>query len=117
MEDIIMDNMECIIKKLQNEWDRSGEVKAVIKLSVKELEELRKIIAQSINTKQQEVEDEELSFEKCIDLSHENFIFLRLARKIKFIDEQIKKGNIVEGYSLSLDEEEFAAYKDLSEEK
>ncbi len=55
-----------------------------------------------------------LSFKHCLNISKENFILLRLARKIRKTEEQIKKET--KWICVDLDREEARIYKKMVKE-
>ena len=113
----IFENMEFLMSELHKEWDRSGEVKAVLTLPLKDLDKIKKDITHCIYLRQQNVENEDILFSKCVELSHDNYVLLRLVRKIKEVDETLKDEDRKSEFTLSLDVEEFKVYKELFEKK
>ena len=86
----LIENMEFLMSELHKEWDRSGEVKAVLTFPLKELDKIKKDITHCIFLKQQNVENGEIPFIKCVELSHDNYVLLRLVRKIREVDKALK---------------------------
>lgn len=113
----LIENMEFLMSELHKEWDRSGEVKAVLTFPLKELDKIKKDITHCIFLKQQNVENEEIPFIKCVELSHDNYVLLRLVRKIREVDKALKDKDGKSEFTLSLDVEEFMVYKVLFEKK
>lgn len=101
-------NMEFVIEELHKEWNKSGVVYDVAVLGAKEKTMVEQAIATRVKNQQDIVENEDISFIECIQLTHENFILLRLARKIKVKGQ---KNNGRKKLSVYLDKEEFDLYE------
>ena len=79
----IRKSMEYLIRLLHKEWERSGRTKAEISMNAAEAEAAGMKLAEEITARQAQLEVQGMSFEECMELSRENFILLRLARKVK----------------------------------
>lgn len=109
----IVKNMEFLMKELHKEWDRTGAVKASVVISLDDVEKVKQVLYQEIAQRQAEAEQEDILFCKCIILSHENYILLRLAKKIKSGEEKTNKEGIRCEFVVALDKEERKLYKTL----
>ena len=75
--------------------------------------EIEQRMAKVIQDKQKQLENEELSFKQSMELSKNNFVLLRLIKKIKKAEEKtVKKGLDME-FSVELDKEEYKLFVDI----
>lgn len=100
-------NMEHLLKLLHNEWERSGRTKVQLSLRPEDVEEIGTRIAGEIQERQSQLEMEGMTFEQGMELSKENFILLRLAKKIKKAGD--KAGRSV-SVLVELDKEEYRLF-------
>lgn len=107
-------NMQLMMEQLQHEWERSGCPSKRVTVNVKDLEYIHMIIVDWIQSNGEWLNKDILSFKHCLKISRENFIFLRLARKIKKAEEQIKKET--RWICIDLDREEAKIYKKMVRE-
>lgn len=115
--DIIIEDMEFLVKELHNEWERSGAVKATVIISIEEATEVNQALAARIMKKQRLLENDELPFCESMALSKENFILFRLAKKIKEREENANKNGIHREFAVPLDKEESKLFKTMLESK
>lgn len=111
----IMKNMEYLVKLLHKEWERSGRTKAAVSINMVDMEEVRTRIAGKIRKRQGRLEEEELSFKRCMELSKENFILLRLANKIKKAGDKAKCQENDASFTVEMDKEEYKLFSKLME--
>lgn len=106
----IIKNMEYLIRLLHKEWERSGRttVEAVIKNS--DLPSVSKRTAAAIMEKQVHLETAEMTFKQGMKLSRENFILLRLARKVEKADRRAAKNGDDAEICIELDREEYRLF-------
>lgn len=109
-------DMEFLVKELHKEWDRSGVTKATVTISVEEVDEVNKKILLTI-AKRQEQAEKALDFKECIRLSRENYILLRLARKVKKQEDRCNKLAMDLEFEVEMDKEEFKLFKTMFGEK
>lgn len=109
-------DMEFLVKELHKEWDRMGAVKASVSISIEEVDEVNKVLLLAI-AKRQEQAEKALDFKECIRLSKDNYILLRLARKIKKQEERCNKLAMDLEFEVHLDKEEFKLFKTLFGDK
>lgn len=113
-EDKIDNNMQLMMEQLQHEWERSGCPCKRVTVNVKDLECIHMIIVDQIQNNGEWLNKDILSFKHCLKISKENFILLRLARKIKKTEEQIKKET--KWICIDLNREEARIYKKMVKE-
>ena len=106
-------DMEYLLKLLHREWERSGKTKAAVTVQLMDVPEIEQRMAKVIQDKQKQLENEELSFKQSMELSKNNFVLLRLIKKIKKAEEKtVKKGLDME-FSVELDKEEYKLFVDI----
>ena len=106
-------DMEYLVKLLHREWERSGKTKAAVTVQLMDVPEIEQRMAKVIQDKQKQLENEELSFKQSMELSKNNFVLLRLIKKIKKAEEKtVKKGLDME-FSVELDKEEYKLFVDI----
>ena len=76
-------NMEHLVKLLHKEWERSGRTKAEVSIEITDKKEVGAKLTAEIQERQKQLEMTGMDFKDCMALSRENFVLLRLARKIK----------------------------------
>ena len=76
-------NMEHLVKLLHKEWERSGRTKAEVSIDTADVMTVESRLAEEIQARQGQLEAQEMPFKECMELSKENFVLLRLAKKIK----------------------------------
>ena len=111
----IIKNMEYLIRLLHREWERSGRTKAEVSISTADWEEVRNRLVRKIQKRPRSMEGERLSFKQSMELSRENFILLRLAKKIKRAGDKAKRQEMDASFSVELDKEEYRLFSMLTE--
>lgn len=109
MKETYIQDMEFLIRELHKEWGRSRPERKCVAVSLNEAEVLKKKIATTI-TKQQKIinSDNDIEFKQSIKMSKDNFVMLRIAKKLS---KKMKKGGNV--FILDLDNEEYRKYVSL----
>ena len=79
----IAEDMEHLVKLLHKEWERSGRTKALVTIRLSDAAEVKKRMAKVIAGKQKQLENDELTFRQSMELSKQNFVLLRLVKKVK----------------------------------
>ena len=106
-------NMEHLVDLLHGEWDQSGRTEAVASISLADREAVRSRIAGEIMEsveRQKRLEAADSDFEECMALSKENFVLLRLAKKIReAVDEAVARGHAA-SFSVEMDGEEYGLF-------
>ncbi len=113
----IMKDMEFLMKELHKEWDRTGATKKVVEISFDDVEIVNGTILDRIAGQQKAVENENMTFRKCIKLSKENYVLLRLAGKIREEEHRVYHSGKACVLSVCLDKDEYRFYKQLMKNK
>ena len=108
--------MEFLMSELHKEWDRTGATKASILISLGGVDEVNKTLVATI-MKRQEQADKAIDFKECVRLSKENYILLRLARKIKKEQDRTNKLALGLDFEVALDKEELKLFKGIFKSK
>lgn len=110
----IENNMEFLIRELQKEWDVSKEIKHRVTISAKEADEIR------IGVQQQIVDIGEflngnldIKFQDSMKLCKENYITLRIARKLIAGQNAARVAGKTE-FTIAFDKEEIAEFRRIS---
>lgn len=113
MRETYIKNMEFLISELHKEWNKSKGDSNQIKVSLNKAHKLRSKISEHIVKQQKTInEDTNIDFEESMKMSKENFVMLRLIKKI---NRNMKKGE--EEFCVNLDTEEYNVYLKLLESK
>lgn len=105
----IRKDMEYLVKLLHKEWERSGKTEAQVTVSLSDAVEIGKRMAGVIHDKQKQLENEELTFQQSMELSKQNFVLLRLVKKVKKAEEKTVKKADAE-FFVELDKEEYKLF-------
>lgn len=106
-------DMEYLVKLLHKEWERSGKTKAAVTVRLTDVPEIEKRMAGVIADKQKHLENEELTFKQSMELSKNNFVLLRLIKKVKKAEEKTVKKGLDTEFSVELDKEEYKLFVDI----
>lgn len=106
-------DMEYLVKLLHKEWERSGKTKAAVMVRLVDVPEIEKRMAGVIADKQKNLENEELTFKQSMELSKNNFVLLRLVKKVKKTEEKTMKKGLDTEFSVELDKEEYKLFVDI----
>lgn len=107
-------DMEYLLVELQKEWESSGKTSATVVFQIEEVHEVNRKLQQEIADRQELLKnDEELTFEQSIQLTKQNYILLRLIKKILRKEQRTNKKGIDCEFSVVLDKEEYRIFKDL----
>ena len=106
-------DMEYLVKLLHKEWERSGKTKAVVTVHLVDVPEIEKRMAGVIADKQKHLENEELTFKQSMELSKNNFVLIRLVKKVKKAEEKTMKKGLDTEFSVELDKEEYKLFVDI----
>lgn len=105
--------LEYATKMLEIEWERSGGLKEAVELDITALENLQRKIQKEILERGKSLDKMgTLAYEEFVSLSHENYVLLRLCKKVIMAYNKALKSHSVFG-KLFLDKEESKAYRDL----
>lgn len=106
-------DMEYLVKLLHKEWERSGKTKAAVTVRLVDVPEIEKRMAGVIADKQKHLENEELTFKQSMELSKNNFVLLRLVKKVKKAEEKTMKKGLDTEFLVELDKEEYKLFVDI----
>lgn len=106
-------DMEYLVKLLHKEWERSGRTKAAVTVRLGDVPEIEKRMAGVIADKQKHLENEELTFKQSMELSKNNFVLLRLVKKVKKAEEKTVKKGLDTEFLVELDKEEYKLFVDI----
>lgn len=106
-------DMEYLVKLLHKEWERSGKTKAAVTVRLVDVPEIEKRMAGVIADKQKHLENEEFTFKQSMELSKNNFVLLRLVKKVKKAEEKTVKKGLDTEFSVELDKEEYKLFVDI----
>lgn len=109
----ITKDMEHLVKLLHKEWERSGKTKAEITISLSDAAEVKKRMAEAIAEKQKQLENDELTFQESMELSKNNFVLLRLVKKVKKAEDKTNQKGLDLKFSVELDKEEYKLLKEI----
>lgn len=106
-------DMEFLIKLLHREWERSGRTKAVVTVKLSDVAEINNRLSKTVQEKQKQLENEGITFKQSMELSKQNFVLLRLIRKVKKMEEKSDKGEFASEFTVELDREEYKLFADI----
>lgn len=106
-------NMEHLVKLLHKEWERSGRTKAEVSIDIADKREAETRLAGEIQARQGQLETEGMDFKECMELSKENFVLLRLARKIKKAADRAERREDAVSFTVEMDKEEYKLFSTL----
>ena len=106
-------NMEHLVKLLHKEWERSGRTKAEVSIIITDKKEVGVKLMEEIQERQKQLENVEMDFKECMELSKENFVLLRLARKIKKVGERAERRKNAVSFTVEMDKEEYKLFSTL----
>ena len=111
-KDQIMKNMEFLMTELHKEWERSGKTRAVVIISVSQTEAVNKRLVDVIQKNTGTLGDKELDFEESVARTRENYVLLRMLKKVKVAEDKVKERKEKE-FSVELDREEYRLFQDI----
>lgn len=103
-------DMEHLLKMLHKEWERSGRTKAQVSLKTEDVKVVGARLAGEIQERQGRLEMEEMTFKQSMELSKENFVLLRLAKKVKKAAEKTERKAEDMLFAVELDKEEYKLF-------
>ena len=106
-------NMEHLLKLLHKEWERSGRTKAEVSIDIADKREAETRLAAEIQARQGQLETEGMAFKECMELSKENFVLLRLAKKIKKAANKAERREDAVSFTVEMDKEEYKLFSTL----
>lgn len=106
-------NVEHLVRLLHKEWERSGRTKAEVSIDTTDKREVGEKLAAEIQERQKQLETAGMDFKECMALSKENFILLRLARKIKKAEDRAGRRENAVSFTVEMDKEEYKLFSTL----
>ena len=106
-------NMEYLVKLLHKEWERSGRTKAEVSIDITDKKEVGAKLTAEIQERQKQLEAMEMPFKECMERSKENFVLLRLAKKIKKAADRSERRENAVSFTVELDKEEYKLFSTL----
>lgn len=106
-------NMEHLVRLLHKEWERSGRTKAEVSIDITDKKEVGVKLAAEIQERQKQLETAGMDFKECMELSKENFVLLRLARKIKKAGDRAGRRENAVSFTVEMDKEEYKLFSML----
>lgn len=109
----IAEDMEHLVKLLHKEWERSGRTKALVTIHLSDAAEVKNRMAGVIAGKQKQLENDELTFRQSMELSKQNFVLLRLVKKVKKAEDKANQKEIDLQFTVELDREEYKLFTEI----
>lgn len=106
-------NMEYLVEMLHKEWERSGKTKAEVSIDITDRKEVVAKLTGEIQERQKQLENEGMDFKECMGLSKENFVLLRLAKKIKKAGDRAERRENAVSFTVGMDKEEYRLFSTL----
>lgn len=100
-------NMEYLVNLLHKEWERSGRTKAEVIIDISDKSSVEARLVKEIQERQKQLETEGMDFKECMRLSKENFVLLRLAKKIKKAGDKSERRENSDSVTVEMDKEEY----------
>lgn len=106
-------NVEHLVALLHKEWERSGRTKTEVSIDIADKKTVEIWLAEEIQERQKQLEREEMDFKTCMALSKENFVLLRLAKKIRKAGNRAERRGAAVSFTVEMDKEEYRLYEAL----
>lgn len=114
-ENSMQKEMEYVLKFLEREWERTGETKEVQVIWLREISLVNFEIERKIKENKEQL-SLDISFRNSLKLTRENYVLLRLARKIKAEKDKADQDN-QRWFYVGLDVEEYELYMKITEDE
>ena len=114
-ENSMQKEMEYVLKFLEREWERTGETKEVQVIGLREISLVNFEIERKIKENKEQL-SLDISFRNSLKLTRENYVLLRLARKIKAEKDKADQDN-QRLFCVGLDVEEYELYMKITEDE
>ena len=104
--------MEYMMKLLEKEWNRSGRTTVVVSILVEESRAVNARLTDAIlkNTEYLEIEH---NFKENLAATRENYVLLRVVRKVKKAEAWAEKKKNGKAFSVEFDKEEYKLFKEI----
>lgn len=106
-------NMEHLVKLLHKEWERSGRTKAEVSIDIRDKKKVWEKLTAEISERQRQLEAVGMDFKECMEISKENFVLLRLAKKIKKAADRAERREDAVSFAVEMDKEEYKLFSTL----
>lgn len=106
-------NMEYLVNLLHKEWERSGRTKAEVIIDISDKSSVEARLVKEIQERQKQLETEGMDFKECMRLSKENFVLLRLAKKIKKAGDKSERRENSDSVTVEMDKEEYKLFSTI----
>ena len=110
----IRKNMEYLLMLLHTEWERSGKTKAQVTVNLSDAEEVKRRMTGMIAEKQKQLEMNDLTFEQSMELAKQDFVLIRLVKKVKKAEEKTAEKADDAEFSVELDREEYELFAEIA---
>lgn len=114
-ENSMQKEMEYVLKFLERELERTGETKEVQVIGLREISLVNFEIERKIKENKEQL-SLDISFRNSLKLTRENYVLLRLARKIKAEKDKADQDN-QRWFYVGLDVEEYELYMKITEDE
>lgn len=114
-ENSMQKEMEYVLKFLEREWEHTGETKEVQVIGLREISLVNFEIERKIKENKEQL-SLDISFRNSLKLTRENYVLLRLARKIKAEKDKADQDN-QRWFYVGLDVEEYELYMKITEDE
>lgn len=114
-ENLVQREMEYVLKLLEREWERTGETKEVQVIGLREISLVNSQIERKVRENKEQL-SLDISFRDSLELTRENYILLRLAKKIKAKKDKADRDN-QRWFYVGLDVEEYEVYVKIAEDE
>lgn len=111
-ENSMQKEMEYVLKLLECEWERTGETKEVQVIGLREIGLVNSQIEKQIKENKEQL-SLDISFRDSLRLSRENYVLLRLAKKIKAEKDKADHDN-QRWFYVGLDVAEYELYMEIT---
>lgn len=111
-ENSIQKEMEYVLKLLEREWELTGETKEVQVIGLREISLVNFEIERRIKENKEQL-SLDVSFRNSLKLTRENYVLLRLAKKIKTEKDKADQDN-QRWFYVGLDMEEYELYMEIT---
>lgn len=110
----VYEYLEVAMQQLEQEWQRTGEITKLEVVGLNDIRNINAVIAKVVveNRKQK---TKSISFEESLAIVKENYILLRLAKKIREQRVMADKRN-ERWFYVGLDKEEYETFQRIMEE-
>lgn len=110
----IYEYLEMAMRQLEREWQRAGKVTKLQTVGLNDIRSINAAIAKAV-IENREQKSKSISFGESLAIIKENYILLRLAKKIREQRRLADRKN-ERWFYIGLDSEEYAVFQKITEE-